>query len=78
MPKSDNLNILGSHDTQVSEPGLSWPSCLLFDVFVIVFLCVEEGWGRRQYCVPTVQKSCNHMFCMEEVYFGFGVEEANK
>ena len=28
MPKSDNLNILGSHDTQVSEPGPSWPSCL--------------------------------------------------
>ena len=26
MPKSVNLNILGSH-TQVSEPGPSWPSC---------------------------------------------------
>ena len=23
---SDNLNILGSHDTKVSEPGRSWPS----------------------------------------------------
>ena len=28
MPKSDNLNILGSHDTQMSEPGTSWPSCI--------------------------------------------------
>ena len=28
MPKSVNLNILGSHDTQVSEPGPPWPSCL--------------------------------------------------
>ena len=26
-PKSDNFNILDSYDTQVSEPGSSWPSC---------------------------------------------------
>ena len=27
MPKSGNLNILGSYDTQVSERGPPWPSC---------------------------------------------------
>ena len=27
--KSGNLNILGSYDTQMSEPGPQWPSCFL-------------------------------------------------
>ena len=36
MPKSVNLNILGSH-TQVSEPGPSWPSCLCFFVYFLLF-----------------------------------------
>ena len=27
--KSGNLNILGLYDTQVSEPGPPWPSCLM-------------------------------------------------
>ena len=26
-PKSGNLNILGSYNTQVSKPGPTWPSC---------------------------------------------------
>ena len=28
-PKPGNLNILGSYDTQVSEPGPPWPSCYI-------------------------------------------------
>ena len=30
MPKLDDLNILGTVDTQVSEPGPSWPSYFYF------------------------------------------------
>ena len=37
MPKPGNLNILGSYDTQVSEAGPLWPSCL----------CDGQGAVRR-------------------------------
>ena len=40
MPKSVNLNILGSHDTQVSEPGQSWPSC--FDKIINKYVKYDD------------------------------------
>ena len=35
-PVSDKLNSFGSSDTQVSDPGPSWPSCF-FCFFVFIF-----------------------------------------
>ena len=52
---SDNLNILGSHDTKVSEPGPSWPS-FVFNTLTLRSP-VQQEKTTNTICYEGVSKS---------------------
>ena len=62
VPKSGNLNMLGSYDTQVSEPGPLWSSCLFISFVGILILNIVLSHAHKWMTPDVILQKVSFLF----------------